>query len=100
MKGRMMNRSKSRLCKAAFALTLLVAGLGITACSGGGITASTTCAQYLQQPQTDRYDAAVRLSAELHSTDPGNPMWGMSLDSACGASLNMTLGQYFSHSAG
>jgi hypothetical protein len=99
MKGRMMNRPRRRLGTAAFGLSLVASGLGITACTGGGITASTTCAQYLQQSQTDRYDDAVRLSAELHATDPGNPMWSMSLDSACGADPNMTLGQYFTHSA-
>ena len=95
-----MNDSMTRLRVAAIAVTFVAGGSCLAACDSGALSASTTCAQYLQQPQSDRYDAATRLSSELHASDPGNPMWGMSLGSACGADPKMTLGQYFSHSGG
>jgi hypothetical protein len=95
-----MIRSRRRLHIATIALSLAAGGFGLAACDGGSINATTTCAQYLQQPQSNRYDAATRLSSELHASDPGNPMWGMSLDAACGADPNMTVGQYFSHPGG
>lgn len=70
----------------------------LAGCGSGGITADTKCSDYLQFDGQSRHDAAIRISSELRSSNPGNPMWGLSLDAACGGSRDMTLGQYFSRS--
>lgn len=84
------------------AVAPLVIAATLTACGGGGeaseagVTADTKCSEYLQQSSEDRHSAAVRISASIAGvSSPGNPMWGLSLDAACGSSPNMTIGQYF-----
>lgn len=73
--------------------------LSVTACSvedAAGITAETTCEDYIAQEQTVRHDAAMRVSSEVDGvSSPGNPMWGLSLDAACGSAPSMMLGEYF-----
>lgn len=62
------------------------------------ITADTTCREYLQFPGNERSDAAIRISAEVPGvSSPGNPMWAMSLDAACGSSPSKTIREIFSH---
>ena len=76
-----------------------VLGAGLLAgCGSAKLTADTVCKDYLAQPSNVRHDAAVRISSEIAGvSDPGNPMWGLSLDGACGSSPAMTIGQYFRH---
>jgi hypothetical protein len=77
---------------------LLATGVGMLAGCGAlteGITADTTCADYLDHPQGERYDAAVRLSSEMELTDAGNPMWGLTFDSGCGNNRDFTLREVF-----
>ena len=71
----------------------LVLSIGLSSCGKAEITADTTCKDYFTFDSQTRYDAAVRLSAELHSPDAGNPMWGPNLDYSCGSSADRTLRQ-------
>lgn len=70
--------------------------LSTSACSGDSqISADTKCADYLGHPGNERSDAAIRISSELGVSDAGNPMWALSLDSACGSNREMTVRQAF-----
>jgi hypothetical protein len=83
-----------------FAVMLAVAvAAGGAGCGGSGdITADTKCADYLKQDAATRHDAAVRISSEIGGvSNPGNPMWGLSLDAACGSAPSLTVGDYFRH---
>lgn len=72
-------------------VSLLVGG-----CGSDKITADTTCKDYIKQSGEVRHDAAVRISSEVPGvSEPGNPMWGLSLDAACGSAPTMTIRQYF-----
>jgi hypothetical protein len=83
------------------ALPGIGAGLLLGGCGSSQIAASTTCKDYLAQSEESRHDAAVRISSETRGlSDPGNPMWGLSLDAACGSDPNMTVGQYFARGSG
>jgi hypothetical protein len=82
-------------------LPVIGAGLLLGGCGSSQIAASTTCKDYLAQSEESRHDAAVRISSETRGlSDPGNPMWGLSLDAACGSDPNMTVGQYFARGSG
>jgi CHAP domain len=71
-------------------------GLNWTMDYGDGITLATTCHDFLfQHSEGARYDAAIRMSTDFNVSDPGNPMWGLNLDSVCGSDPNMRLGDYF-----
>lgn len=82
----------------AAGLAVLGAALLCSGCASSKITASTSCKAYLEQSEEARHDAAVRISSEIPGvSDPGNPMYGLSLDAACGSDRNLTVGQYFGH---
>lgn len=87
----------SRQSRRVNTLSLLTMGMvlsvGLSSCGKGGITADTTCKDYYAYDSQTRHDAAIRLSAELHSTDAGNPMWGLNLDYSCGGSADRTIGE-------
>ena len=62
------------------------------------VSVGTTCEEYLSRSGEERQDAAVRISSEVDGvSSPGNPMWALSLDSACGSNPSMTIGEYFSN---
>lgn len=74
---------------------------GATGCGAARISAETRCDDYLSRPAAERHDAAVRISAEIGGvSNAGNPMWGLSLDGACGSHPSMTIGQYFGRGDG
>lgn len=96
-----MTRARRQLhVRSAIALLALAAGiLALAGCgSADQISADTTCEEYLTQPGEARHDAAVRISSEIEGvSSPGNSMWGLSLDSACGSDPSKTIGELFSH---
>lgn len=70
--------------------------LGITGCGTRGITASTLCRDYLNNyTQSERWDAAVRLSVSLGANTPGSPFWGPNIDLGCGQNLDRPVGDLF-----
>ncbi len=84
----------------AVLVTSVLAAISISACNAAdeGITTDTTCRDYLQFPGNERSDAAIRISAEVPGvSNPGNPMWALSLDAACGSSPSKTIREIFSH---
>jgi len=77
---------------------LVVVGALVTGCAESveTISAETTCEEYLGRSSEERYDAAIRISSEVDGVpNPGNPMWALSLDGACGSDPSMSLGEYF-----
>ena len=92
----MRDQTLSGIATAAILMT--VCGL-VVGCGSSKITASTRCKDYLEQSAEVRHDAAVRISSESRVSNPGNPMWGLSLDAACGAQPDMHIEQYFGSSS-
>ena len=83
-----------RHCKTLSLLVIgLVLSIGLSSCGKAEITADTTCKDYYTYDSQTRYDAVVRLSVELHTPDPGNPMWGPNTDYSCGRTPDATLRQ-------
>ena len=93
--GRFLNPKVAgvvQFCCVGVLVTTVAAGCG----AEPQINADTTCGDYLQRPSGERHDAATRISAEIDGVShPGNPMWGFSLDGACGRHADMTLREYF-----
>jgi hypothetical protein len=53
--------------------------------TAASLTLSSTCADYLALDAQDRSDAAMRLSIQAKVQDAGNPMFGATMDTVCGA---------------
>ena len=84
---------------ATFAALILITA-GVTACSGGSnaLSADSTCRQYLNKDVNTRHDAAMRISAQLHAEDGGNPMWGLNTDYVCNNNPSLKLRAAFGRS--
>ena len=82
-------------------LALVVLSMSLAACAAPGSTpslkAGSSCEDYLAAPAEVRHDAAIRISVKVGANNPGNPMWGLNADAACGASPNSTLGAVLAH---
>jgi hypothetical protein len=83
-------RNTAGAALAVLATTGLLAG-----CGAAALTADSRCSDYLQRPQQERYDTAIRLSASLHVQDAGSPMWPLNLDYDCAHNPKETLRQAF-----
>src|SRR5262249_46056241 len=76
-------------------LVMLMLSPGTGCASKAGITADSTCGDYLSTQTHARHDAAARISTELHAHSAGKPVWSTSLDTECGTAPNTTLRTYF-----
>jgi len=74
---------------------LLVLAPGAACASHSGITADSTCGDYLSTQTDTRHAAATRISTDLHARGAGKPIWGTSLDTECAAAPGTTLRKYF-----
>ena len=74
---------------------LLVLAPGAACASHSGITADSTCSDYLSTQTDTRHAAATRISTDLHARGAGKPIWGTSLDTECAAAPGTTLRKYF-----
>jgi signal peptidase I len=84
-----------RMLYAVSVLTVLVLAPNAGCAALGGITADSTCGDYLSAPTDERHAAAASLSTDLDAFSAGNPLWGTSLDAECGATPETTLRSYF-----
>lgn len=80
---------------AALGPAVVVSVAVVTACGGDApakITKDTSCRDYINAPSDVRHDAAIRISIEVGASGPGNPMWALTADAACGSNPDGTVG--------
>lgn len=77
------------------ALSVLAASCGEDGVSGsgdtGGLTLSSTCADFNSASADAQASAAVRLSAEVGAQDGGNPLWAAQTQYRCANNPDLTL---------
>jgi len=84
-----------RMLHVVILLVVLVLAPNAGCAAPGGITADSTCGEYLSGSTDERHAAAASISTDLDAYRAGNPMWGTSLDAECGATPDATLRTYF-----
>jgi signal peptidase I len=72
---------------------VLTTGAGCT--SRAGVTADSTCGDYLGLRTVERHAAATRVSTDLRAFNAGDPMWATSLDVECPTAPDTTLRRFF-----
>jgi hypothetical protein len=87
--------ARRALATTATALVLGATALASTGCGllGTDITADTSCRDYLNAPSEIRHDAAIRISADVSPSSPGNPLWAFNTDASCGSDPEQTVGE-------
>ena len=85
------------MSRTRIAVALVTCAVAASGCGSPALSADSTCEEYLAAPSDVRHDVAVRVSAQIDGvSSPGNPMWGLSADAACGSDPTMTLRELFS----
>lgn len=70
-----------------------IALIGATGCSGGGITATTSCADYLRADSQTRDQAVKTIGLDVGARGAGNPMAVLNVDYECGQSPSAAVGK-------
>ena len=79
------------LRRSLLVVCFITSSIVLSACGNPRLTADSKCIDYIQSDGQTRYDAAIRITTELHFQDAGNPMWEMNLDASCGQQPTRTI---------
>ena len=88
-----------RSAKATVAVfAALVVGL-LTGCSGSGLTADSSCQDFMNASPQDQDQAVSQLAGQLHAPDTVTPLGRPNIAYLCTNEPNNTLGWAISHTA-
>jgi hypothetical protein len=77
-----------------------VSGLLISGCSGSGLSASSTCSQFMNASQQAQETVVSQLAAKYDKPDYATPLGEPDVPYYCASNPNVTLGQFFSEATG
>jgi hypothetical protein len=83
---------KKRLVRLATILILGACSLVMAAC-GGGLTANSTCTDYLNASSQDQNAAVDSIAGQLHASNAVTPLGRPNIDYLCAQEPTATLGQ-------
>ena len=72
-----------------------VSGLLICGCSGSGLSASSTCSQFMDASQQAQEAIISQLAAKYDKPDYATPLGEPDVPYFCASNPNVTLGQFF-----
>jgi hypothetical protein len=78
---------------AALAFSAVVAG----ACNGSGLTAASTCSQFMNATPQAQQTIVDQLATQYNKPDYASPLGAPEVPYYCAANPNVTLGQFFSN---
>jgi hypothetical protein len=83
-----------RGCVGAFSLCVLTGTL-ISACGPSELSASSTCAQFMNASTQDQEAVVNKLAAQYQKPDYATPLGAPEVPYYCASNPNVTLGQFF-----
>jgi len=84
---------------ALVAVTLSSLGLVVTSCQGAGLSASSTCKDFLGASASDQQQVVSQLAGQYDKPDFATPLGEPDVPYYCASNPNVTLGQFFSHAS-
>ena len=88
---------KVRTAVAVVALTSM--GLVVSSCQGGGLTASSTCQDFLNASPSDQSQVVTQLAGHYDKPEYATPLGAPEVPYYCSANPTVTLGQFFAHAS-
>jgi hypothetical protein len=88
---------KVRRTKAAVAVSAALAVGLLTGCGGGGLSANSSCQDFMNASPQDQDQAVSQLASQLHAPDAVTPLGRPNIDYLCTNEPNDTLGWAISH---
>jgi len=84
---------------ALVAVTLMSLGLAVSSCQTGGLSASSTCKDFLNASASDQQQVVSQLAGQYNKPDFATPLGEPDVPYYCAGNPNATLGQFFSHAS-
>lgn len=81
------------------AIVLGSLGLAVTSCQGGGLSASSTCKDFLNASASDQQQVVSQLAGRYNKPDFATPLGQPDVPYYCASNPNVTLGEFFSHAS-
>lgn len=86
-----MSRPAMRLC-----LSLALGGSALAVgCGSSGLTAGSTCADFMNASPEDQSEAISKLSSEFDAPETATPLGAPNVSYVCAQEPEETLGEYF-----
>jgi len=82
------------------AASAVVMGTLTAACGNNGLSASSTCQQFMNAPAADQQAAIDRLATQYNKPDYADPLGAPEVPYYCASNPDVTLGQFFSQAQG
>ncbi len=73
----------------------VLAGLALSACGGSGLSASSTCQDFMNASQSDQQAIIDKLATQYNKPDYASPLGSPEVPYYCAANPSVTLGQFF-----
>jgi hypothetical protein len=77
--------------------SLAVGGILAGGCAGAGLTAKSSCKDFLNASEQTQNEAVSRLAGELHAPDAATPLGRPNINYICASDSQATLGAAVSH---
>jgi hypothetical protein len=90
----------SRTARIGMATAGVVSALALSACSGSGLTASSSCHDFMNASASEQHEAIDKLAGQYNKPDFATPLGEPEIPYYCSAQPSVTLGQFFQKAEG
>jgi hypothetical protein len=73
----------------------VLASLGLTACGGGALSASSSCQSFMQASAMEQHEVVDQLASQYRKAAYTTPLGEPEVPYYCSANPSVTLGQFF-----
>ena len=85
----------SRSARISMVTAGVIASFGLTACSGGGLSASSSCHEFMKASASEQHEVVDQLASQYHKAAYTTPLGEPEVPYYCSANPSVTLGQFF-----
>lgn len=88
-------KTHSRVRGAGLLIAFGITGSLVSACNGSGLSASSTCSQFMGASTQDQSTVVSQLATQYHKPDYATPLGEPDVPYFCASNPNVTLGHFF-----
>ena len=78
----------------------VISALALSACSGAGLTASSSCHDFMNASASEQHEAIDKLAGQYNKPDFATPLGEPEIPYYCSAQPSVTLGEFFQKAEG
>jgi hypothetical protein len=89
-----------RIAHVSVAAATVISGLALSACGLGGLSASSSCRDFMNASAIDQHEVTDQLAGHFGKPDFATPLGEPEVPYYCAANPSVTLGQFFQKAEG